>query len=182
MVAALLSGKLDALIIAGFVARLNDAMLRRVLEWAHVDLGPAPAPYSWIVFGSEGRMEQTLLTDQDNALVYADEGGPHREWFEKLAARVNDDLVTAGFPPCPGGYMARNWLGTISEWTERFRTWIDEPRPQALLESAIFFDFRGVAGHLDLAPCRSRSPPLRGSRRSCASWRGRRWRSGHRLP
>ncbi len=155
MVAALLSGQLDALVIAGFVARLNDALLRRVLEWAHADLGPAPAPYSWIVFGSEGRMEQTLLTDQDNALVFADAGEAQREWFQRFATRVNDDLVTAGFPPCPGGYMAKNWLGTLTEWTDRFCKWIDEPRPQALLESAIFFDFRGVAGELDLSPMQS---------------------------
>ena len=70
----LLGGGLDATVIAGFVARLNDALVHRIVRWAEAELGPAPAPWAWIAFGSEGRMEQTLLTDQDNALVYSDEG------------------------------------------------------------------------------------------------------------
>ncbi len=74
MTSALLAGGLDALVIAGFVSRLNDALVKRILSWAEEELGPPPAPYAWIVFGSEGRMEQTLLTDQDNAIVFADEG------------------------------------------------------------------------------------------------------------
>ena len=152
MVAALLAGGLDPMAIAGLVARLNDALLRRLLHWAVADLGAPPAPYAWIVFGSEGRMEQTLLTDQDNALVYDDEGGAHREWFQALAEKVNGDLETAGFPRCPGGYMAKSWHGTLTEWTGRFTGWTDVPTPQALLVASIFFDFRKVGGDLDLAP------------------------------
>jgi CBS domain-containing protein len=97
-------------------------------------------------------MEQTLITDQDNALAYADEGEARRGWFQALAERVDDDLELAGFPRCPGGYMARGWNGPLREWRERFRTWLVEPRPQSLLETAIFFDHRRVAGTLDLAP------------------------------
>ncbi len=150
MAAVLLAGRLDPVVIAGFVARLNDALLRPILKWAEAELGPPPAPYAWIAFGSEGRMEQTLLTDQDNALVYADEGGARRDWFQAFAERVNTDLEAAGFPKCPGGYMARKWHGTLSEWIQRFEGWSDEVKPQALLEAAIFFDFRRVAGQLDL--------------------------------
>jgi CBS domain-containing protein len=152
MAASLVASGLDALVIAGFVARLNDGLVHRLLEWAEADLGPPPAPYAWIVFGSEGRMEQTLLTDQDNALVYADAGEPRRDWFRALGERVNDDLVRAGFPVCPGGYMARNWHGTLSDWTARFQGWIDVPNPKALLVASIFFDFRKVRGDLDLEP------------------------------
>jgi CBS domain-containing protein len=152
MASALVASGLDALVIAGFVARLNDALLERILRWAESDLGAPPAPYAWIVFGSEGRMEQTLLTDQDNALVYAEEGAAHRPWFQALAERVNGDLQAAGFPECPGGYMARNWHGPLTDWIERFSGWIEVPNPQALLAAAIFFDFRRVGGALDLAP------------------------------
>jgi CBS domain-containing protein len=152
MVAALLAGGLDPMAIAGLVARLNDALLRRLLRWAVADLGAPPAPFAWIAFGSEGRMEQTLLTDQDNALVYADEGGDHREWFQAFAALVDGDLERAGFPPCPGGYMAVSWHGTLTEWTQRFTGWTDVPTPQALLVASIFFDFRKVGGDLDLEP------------------------------
>ena len=150
MASALLGSGLDASAIAGFVARLNDALLRRLLAWAEADLGRPPAPYAWMVFGSEGRMEQTLLTDQDNALVFADEGVGHEAWFRALAGRVNDDLVTAGFPRCPGGYMASHWTGPHAEWQARFSAWIDSPSPKALLEASIFFDFRPVAGALSL--------------------------------
>jgi CBS domain-containing protein len=152
MASALVAGKLDVQTIAGFVARLNDALLRRVVRWAEDDLGPAPAPWAWIVFGSEGRMEQTLLTDQDNALVYADEGEAGRDWYRRFAERVNEDLETAGFPSCDGGYMARRWHGPISEWTQRFEGWLDSPQPAALLEASIFFDYRRVAGELSLEP------------------------------
>jgi CBS domain-containing protein len=152
MTAMLLAGGLDATVIAGLVARLNDALVRRILRWAEADLGPAPAPYAWIAFGSEGRMEQTLLTDQDNALVYADAGVPRRDWFQALAERANRDLEAAGFPRCPGGYMARSWNGPLSEWTARFAGWLDVPSPEAVLVASIFFDFRRVGGELDLEP------------------------------
>ena len=152
MVSALLGGGLDPLVIGSFVARVNDVVLQRILAWAEADLGPPPAPYAWIVFGSEGRREQTLLTDQDNALVYADEGAAHRAWFQSFADLVNRDLEAAGFPACPGGYMGRNWHGPLREWTERFTGWIDVPTPQAMLVASIFFDLRKVHGGLDLAP------------------------------
>ncbi len=152
MAAALLAGGLDADVIAGYVARLNDALVRRVLAFAEADLGPPPAPYAWLTLGSEGRMEQTLLTDQDNALVFADEGEAHRAWFQQLAERVNGDLEAAGFPRCTGGYMASNWNGTVSEWVQRFAGWFEARKPQELLEASTFFDFRPVAGTLDLGP------------------------------
>jgi len=152
MASSLLAGGLEASIIARLVARLNDALLRPILRWAEADLGPPPAPYAWIVFGSEGRMEQTLLTDQDNALVYADAGAADAGWYEAFAERVNADLEAAGFPECPGGYMARRWRGPLAEWTSRFEGWIDVPTPKALLVACIFFDFRRVGGELDLEP------------------------------
>jgi CBS domain-containing protein len=152
MASALLSGGLDATLIAGFVARLNDALLGRIVRLAEADLGPAPAPWAWLALGSEGRAEQTLLTDQDNALVFADAGAEGRPWFEAFADRVNADLEAAGFPRCPGGYMARGWTAPLREWAARFASWIDAPSPEALLRAGIFFDFRRVAGALDLSP------------------------------
>ena len=152
MVGALLAGGLEAELMAGYVARLNDALVRRLLSFAEADLGPPPAPYAWVVMGSEGRMEQTLLTDQDNALVYDDRGEPHRAWFQALAEHVNADLEAAGFPPCHGGYMARHWLGTVSEWVQRFAGWFEVRKPQELLVASTFFDFRKVGGALDLEP------------------------------
>lgn len=153
MASALLAGGLDATAIAGFVARLNDALLARIVRLAEADLGPAPAPWAWLALGSEGRAEQTLLTDQDNALVHADGVAPEAAgWYAAFAERVNADLEAAGFPRCAGGYMARGWTAPLSAWAERFAGWIDAPSPDALLHAGIFFDFRRVAGGLDLAP------------------------------
>jgi CBS domain-containing protein len=151
MAHGLLVGGLDATVIAGFVARLNDALLGRILHWAEADLGPPPAEYAWLAFGSEGRMEQTLLTDQDNALVHGG-GEEARPYFGRLAEVVNADLEAAGFPRCRGGYMARQWHGPLDEWEARFAGWLDDPKPRSLLQAAIFFDYRRVVGGLDLAP------------------------------
>ena len=152
MASALLAGGLDATLVAGFVARLNDALLERIVRMAEGALGPAPVPWAWLALGSEGRREQTLLTDQDNALVFADGGEAERAWFEAFAARVGEDLGAAGFPECPGGFMARRWMNPLAEWIRRFTGWIDAPSPEAVLQAAIFFDFRRVAGTLEVAP------------------------------
>jgi CBS domain-containing protein len=149
MAAALLAGGLDVTVIAGFVARLNDALLRRVLHFAHAEMGPAPAPYAWLVFGSEARMEQTLLTDQDNALVYADEGGDRKDWWQAFAERVVADLEAAGFAHCPGEHTARRLNNTLSEWVKSFGECIDAPKPK---EAALLFDFRRVSGDLGVGP------------------------------
>jgi CBS domain-containing protein len=152
MAAGLLAARLDPVVIAQLVARLNDTLLRAVIRRAEAELGPAPAPWAWLALGSEGRMEQTVITDQDNALVFADEGLAERGWYQALAERVVADLQAAGFPACPGGYMATRWNGPLREWRERFRAWLVEPHPQALLDAAIFFDHRRAAGALDVAP------------------------------
>ncbi len=155
MASSLFDGGLEPTVIGGFVARLNDTLLTRILRWAEADLGPPPTPYAWLVFGSEGRMEQMVLTDQDNALVWGEDVPGAKEYFGALAEKAIDDLVAAGFPRCPGGYMSTRWLGGLAGWEERFRGWLERPTPQALLEASIFFDFRAVHGHLDLSPLRA---------------------------
>jgi CBS domain-containing protein len=119
---------------------------------AEAALGPPPVAYGWLVFGSEGRSEQLLLTDQDNALIYAAETAAAQPYFAALAEYVVAGLIQAGFPPCPGGYMATNWCKPLAEWEALFQRWIRTPEPQALLEAAIFFDFRKVHGDLALEP------------------------------
>jgi CBS domain-containing protein len=148
MAAALVAGGIDAARIGGLVARLNDTLLGRLVSWAEADLGPAPAAWAWLALGSEGRMEQTLPTDQDNALAYEDAGEPHQAWFQAFAERVNADLVAAGFPVCPGGRMARRWSGSLSWWRAEIDACV-EGRPAA---AAILYDLRRAAGNLDLAP------------------------------
>ena len=152
LVATLFRGGLGVVQIGRIVSSLNDALVKRLVELAERDLGPAPTAFSWIVFGSEGRLEQALLTDQDNALIYEAESETARVYFAALAERVVDGLIQIGFPPCAGGYMATRWCKSLEEWRSLFARWVRTPEPQALLEAAIFFDFRPVAGALSLEP------------------------------
>lgn len=138
--------------IGQVVAVANDALLVRLLRDAEARLGKPPCPYAWLVMGSEGRYEQTLRTDQDNALVYADDAPPEAEpYFAQLATRVVEHLVSCGVPRCPGNIMATNpeWRQPLTVWQSYFRRWIHMPEEEALLRVGIFFDYRQVHGGLD---------------------------------
>jgi len=152
MIDTLHRGRVEATDIGRLVAALGDALASRLLRLAEADLGPPPCAYAWIVFGSEGRQEQSLLTDQDNALIYAEDTGEAEAYFEKFAERVVGDLIEVGFPPCEGGFMATHWRRPLARWCEQFRGYIEQPEPEALLEAANFFDLRVIYGGLDLEP------------------------------
>ncbi|GIK73351.1 MAG: cyclic nucleotide-binding protein [Chloroflexota bacterium] len=143
-------GGLAALQIGRIVSTLNDTLISRLVQQAEMELGKPPMPYAWIVFGSEGRCEQVVLTDQDNALIYAEPSDAAHAYFGRLADFVVTRLIRAGFPPCPGGYMATNWCKPLEDWLALFAGWIDRPEPQALMEAGIFFDFRKIHGDLSL--------------------------------
>jgi CBS domain-containing protein len=149
---ALLKGGLDVLQIARVITTLNDALTVRLLRRAESALGTPPCPYAWLTLGSGGRTEQVLLSDQDNALAYLEDTESSRAYFDALAARVVAGLIAAGFPRCPGGYMATNWRRSLAEWRALFRGWVEVPEPQALLEAEVFMDFRSVHGELALEP------------------------------
>jgi len=154
-VEALAEGGLDVPQIGRIVGSLNAALVRKLLQLAEAELGPPPTPYTWVVFGSGGRWEQVILTDQDNALIYADDTPAAKQYFADLTTRVVNNLLVAGFPECSGGYMATNWHKPLAEWLDIFNGWIEAPTPQALMEVGIFFDFRPVFGTLSLKPLES---------------------------
>lgn len=143
--------------VARLLAELQDTLTRRVLAFAEAALGPPPVPYCWLGLGSEGRREQALKTDQDNALVYADpppaEAAAARDYFARLGVWVVDALARCGVPRCPGDVMASNarWCQPLSTWRDYFARWIHEPEPAALLNAAICFDLRAVGGAAPLA-------------------------------
>lgn len=140
--------------IGRVVAIAYDALHRRLLREAETELGPPPAPYAWLLVGSAGRLEQTLRTDQDHALAYADGAPPAAgPYFARLAALMVERLEACGFPRCPGQIMASNerWRQPLAAWQRTFADWIDTPDEEALLRSAIFFDYRQVHGELDAA-------------------------------
>lgn len=148
MAAALLAAGLEAPAIAGLVARLDDALVARLLAWAEADLGPPPAPYAWIALGVEGRREQAVLTEQDHVLAHADGAEGRADYWEAFAERVAADLQAAGFPPMKAR-PARTAHAPLSEWRRRIDVCIDERRPYA---AEVLFDLRSVAGGLDVAP------------------------------
>jgi len=150
LVDALFQSGLAAIQISQLVSALNDALVKRLVRLAVAKLGAPPTSFAWIVFGSEGRLEQTLLTDQDNALIYGADSEDAQAYFASLARQVVDGLIGAGFPPCAGGFMATRWCKPLASWEQLFTQWIRVPEPQALLDAAIFFDYRGVAGDLSL--------------------------------
>lgn len=133
---------------------INDAVTRRLISLAQQQLGPAPAPFAWLAFGSQARAEQSIRTDQDNGLVYADDAPAGAEaWFAALARIVCDGLDACGYPYCPGKIMATTdeWRQPLAGWLEHFRTWSTVPDPQAVLRISIFFDLRAVDGDHALA-------------------------------
>jgi len=134
--------------LTAMVSALNDALTRRVIELAAVRRA-LPGAWCWLALGSEGRMEQTLVTDQDNALIMEGEKAP----FLAFADQVNRDLDACGFPLCKGDIMARNprWCLTLPEWRRAFDNWIRNTDPEALMHAAIFFDFRPLGGEARLA-------------------------------
>lgn len=140
-----------------FISTLNDAITDRVLRLNLTKHDLDDIQWTWLAFGSEGREEQTLSTDQDNGIVFLpainQDATVLKERLLAFAKDVNQDLDTVGFPLCQGNIMASNpqWCMTLEEWQGCFRRWIREPHPDALLNAAIFFDFRPLYGRFDLA-------------------------------
>jgi CBS domain-containing protein len=144
----LLAQGVSAGALTEMTSALTDALTRRVIELAQAKRA-LPGAWCWLALGSEGRMEQTLVTDQDNALIV--EGD--KAAFLAFADQVNRDLDACGFPLCKGDIMARNprWCLTLPEWRRVFDGWIADTDGSALLDASIFFDFRALAGEPRLA-------------------------------
>src|SRR5208283_1229441 len=150
--------------ITKIITEIYDRLARRVLEIAEKEFGKPPVPYCWIVFGSEGRKEQTFKTDQDNAIILADpmtkeEAEEIKGYFPAFGMFVRDSLLKCGFPLCPADFMASNpkWCQPLKNWKKYFSTWISTPTSDAVLNSVTFFDFRPVYGHSSLS-CKLREP------------------------
>jgi len=144
--------------ITRIISEINDRLHRKILEITERKMGIPPVSYCWIIFGSEGRKEQTFRTDQDNAIIYEDPRSDEeeiaaRKYFSEFSASVRESLVKCGFPLCPANYMASNpeWCQPVKVWKKYFSTWVFTPTPDAVLKSLIFFDFRPLHGNFILA-------------------------------
>jgi CBS domain-containing protein len=144
-----------------FISAFNDLLTARVVELeckAGGLIGTALHDgLCWMALGSEGRFEQTLNTDQDNAIIFEVPAGMTadqvREKLLPVARRINETLALCGFPLCKGEIMAGNpkWCLSLEEWKRTFNGWISGGSPEALLHATIFFDFRALYGAQHLA-------------------------------
>ncbi|GFZ70404.1 Cyclic nucleotide-binding/CBS:putative nucleotidyltransferase [Pseudomonas amygdali pv. eriobotryae] len=138
--------------ITQIITLLNDHTVCRVIELTLAENGDPGIAFSWLCFGSEGRREQTLHTDQDNGILFeasdAAEAEQIRTLLLPIAERINQSLAQCGFTLCKGNIMAGNPDLCLSrlEWSQRFAAFIREATPENLLASSIYFDLRVVWG------------------------------------
>lgn len=136
------------------ISHLNDVLTARLLELTAHDHGVSLDDVCWLSFGSEGRCEQTIATDQDNGLIFVSENpAQDRAKWLSFGREVNEALDACGYPLCKGNIMACNpeCCLTLEEWMQRFDAWIERGTPENLLNANIYFDFRGLAGKVELA-------------------------------
>ncbi|HJS01261.1 MAG TPA: DUF294 nucleotidyltransferase-like domain-containing protein [Flavobacterium sp.] len=140
------------------ITELNDACIQRVIELSLTKMKtPPPVKFSWLALGSQGRSEQLLHTDQDNALIYedvpAEKEETTRKYFLELAAIVNKGLFEIGYDYCPAEMMASNpkWCLSLNQWKKIVHNWISKPGKDEVLLSFIFFDYSLSYGDRDLA-------------------------------
>lgn len=140
-----------------WISSLNDLIALHAIDLVRAQHTLPEVPWCWLAFGSEGRFEQTLATDQDNGIIFAAQGAADtaalREAFLPFALAVNQALAACGFPLCKGEIMASNpkWCLSAEEWRARFLGWISHAEPVALLNASIFFDFRPLYGDAGLS-------------------------------
>jgi CBS domain-containing protein len=153
MLTSYLKQEISIPLITGLISTINDTIIERAVQLGVQKVfGDESTDYCWLNLGSEGREEQLLRTDQDNAIIIADAHADQKERYLELGAFVNDILIQCGFVACPAEIMARNpaYCITLSEWQQLFDRWIRTPEPMALMNSTIFFDFRGGEGNAEL--------------------------------
>jgi len=141
----------------------HDAVIRQVVAWAERRLldegaGSPPLPYAFLLFGSGGRSEQTLWSDQDNGLVYADpqseaERQAAETYYPRLADAIYTLLLSAGYPPCSGGVICTNgrWLKPLSAYRSMLLDWFGEPDWEHVRYLLITADLRAIYGDTSLA-------------------------------
>ncbi len=156
-VCTLVEAGVDPIHLGQVVAVTIDTVTKRLLELAVARLGDPPASWAWLSLGSEARMEQALLTDQDHALAYDPKEAAVEmvdPYFAELATRVTNGLEALGIRRCRAGVIAANreWRRPVAEWVFQFRSWMDDPSRKVSAFTGIAFDFRRVAGPLDVEP------------------------------
>ena len=156
MVRSLITSGAQAGNVTRFITAVSDAILEKLISYVMDEVGPPPARFAFLMLGSEGRREQTLKTDQDNAIVYEEGSGESgdavQDYFLEFGRRVCTLLDRAGYAFCTGNVMAQNpqWCQPLAVWKQNFSSWIHAAEPEDLLQASIFFDFRIGYGDPDI--------------------------------
>ena len=140
-------------VVTRLITDIADVVTRRLLSLAEAEFGPPPVPYLWLACGSQGRQEQTGVSDQDNCLILHDDLQERdRPYFEMLAKYVSDGLHICGYVYCPGDMMAtaQRWCQPLSVWREYFKGWIASPDTEAQMLASVMFDLRPIGGDVSL--------------------------------
>ena len=135
--------------VTRLVTDIADAATRRLLALAEAQLGPPPVPYLWLACGSQGRREQSGISDQDNCLILDDAAGPEDDaYFAGFADIVTKGLARCGYYLCPGEMMASTprWRQPLRTWKSYFAGWIRQPDPEAQMLASVMFDLRPIGG------------------------------------
>jgi CBS domain-containing protein len=154
MVSQLLGRGVKAEIVNQVITTVADTIALKVIEEVIAGMGAPPAKFVFMVLGSEGRKEQTLKTDQDNAIIYEDKANEQRElvreYFLQFASTVSERLNNIGFSYCTGGYMAKNpkWTHSLSHWKRNYESWMEESLPETVIKFSTFFDCRYLYGDI----------------------------------
>jgi len=139
--------------VSRVITDVADAATRRLLRLAENRLGQPPVPYLWLACGSQGRQEQTGVSDQDNCLFLDDRATPADDgYFAALAEQVCSGLATCGYYLCPGEMMAinRRWRQPLRVWRDYFAGWVRKPDPMAQMLASVMFDLRPIGGRREL--------------------------------
>ncbi|MBN2742063.1 MAG: CBS domain-containing protein, partial [Rhodobacteraceae bacterium] len=137
-------------VVTRLITDIADAVTRRLLAMAEAELGAPPVPYLWLACGSQGRQEQTGVSDQDNCLILDDAvTEADMAYFQALAKIVSDGLDACGYFYCPGDMMATNprWCQPVRVWRSYFDGWISKPNPEAQMLASVMFDLRAIGGN-----------------------------------
>lgn len=154
IVTQLLERGVNAEIANQVVTTVADTIAIKVIEGVIDEMGTPPAKFVFMVLGSEGRKEQTLKTDQDNAIIYEDKANEQRElvreYFLKFADTVSGRLNDIGFSFCEGGFMAKNpkWTHSLSHWKREYAKWIEDAMAETAIKFSTFFDCRYLYGEV----------------------------------
>ncbi|REE82758.1 CBS domain-containing protein [Lutibacter oceani] len=156
--------KIPIVFISNIISEITNAITIKAIELSIEEMETQPpVKFGWLALGSQGRKEQLLITDQDNALVFEDVPKEKYEetktYFLKLSKIITEKLNAVGYEYCPADMMASNpkWCLSLSEWKNQFNTWVTKPTEKAIMMCTIFFDYNLVYGDAKLVDKMSES-------------------------